>query len=48
MPLLYWPYLGSVRQEIIVMTIKHHTYTLHIQAIYKHTETFQHLPGNKT
>ena len=23
----YWPYLGSVRQESIVMIIKHHTYT---------------------
>ena len=23
----YWPYLGSVRQEIIVMIIEHHTYT---------------------
>ena len=33
----YWPYLGSVHQEIIVMIIIHHTYTLHIQAIYKHT-----------
>ena len=37
MPLLYWLYLGSVHQESIVMIIKHHKYTLHIQAIYKHT-----------
>ena len=28
MPLFSWPYFGSVRQEIIVMIIKHHTYTL--------------------
>ena len=27
MPLFYWPYLGGVRQKIIVMFIKHHTYT---------------------
>ena len=37
MPLFYWPYLGSVHQEVIVIIIKHHTYTLHIQATYKHT-----------
>ena len=23
----YWPYLGSVGQESIVMIVKHHTYT---------------------
>ena len=35
MPLFHWPCLGSVRQEIIVMTIlkTSHVHTLHIQAI---------------
>ena len=42
----YWTYLGSVLQAIIVMIIKHHTYTLHIRP-YKHTENFQRLPVNK-
>ena len=27
LPLFCWSYLGSARQEIIVMIIKHHTYT---------------------
>ena len=27
MPLFYWPYLESVRKEIVVMIIKHHTNT---------------------
>ena len=39
MPLFYLPYLGSVRQEISVMIIKHHTYThcklmLYINTLY--------------
>ena len=43
----YWPYLGSVRQEIIVMIIKHHTYTHCTFRLYINTQTFQHLPINK-
>ena len=44
MPPFYRPYLGNVRQEIIVMIMiivmfnkTSHIHTLHIQAIYKHT-----------
>ena len=37
MPLFYWPYLGSVRQESIVIIIKHHTYTHCTLRLYIHT-----------
>ena len=47
MPLLYWSYLGSVRQKSIVMVIKHHTYTHCTFRLSINAQTFQHLPVNK-
>ena len=47
LPHFYWPNLVSVRQESIVMIIKHHTYTHCTLRLYINTQTFQHLPVNK-
>ena len=47
MPLFIWSYLRNVRKWIIVLIIKHHTYTHHIFRLYKHTQTFQRLLTEK-